>query len=320
VDSSSEDEAEDIQVPVSSDDDADDILNQSSEEDTGISEAEASELENSGGELENEKGRQKRKMWPENANAKKQKKGMQEDENVPKQRLNSQNKLVESESTGTGSYKYQVGEFVTAVYENVWLVAQVDIDQDKAGDTHVNLNYMERVGYNQFKWPKNHDLLLTLREDILTRCAPPGLVGSTIRANHVGLSAIDARAADVALAAVPVFYLKPNFNIFHHLIFLLFFSRSLFLFYSPLPRPRPGGHGMNSLVGEFIPCPPGRGRGRGNRTKMKTDVVKKKANVPDFSSTDKVKWGEGAKIKMNLSSTHQLESNCTYRTIPVRYR
>lgn len=30
---------------------------------------------------------------------------------------------------------------------------------------------------------------------------------------------------------------------------------------------------------------------------MKTDVVKKKANVPDFSSTDKVKWGEGAKIK-----------------------
>jgi hypothetical protein len=189
--SSSDEEADNIAVE-SSDDDADDIL-ASSDEDMG--QAESNEVENSGGELDNDK--QERR---ETRKTKSQKK-----ENANKQRKETQQ---------SDDYQYEVGEFVTAMYEDVWLVAQVDINQDKAEDTHVNLNYMERVGYNQFKWPKNHDLLLTLKEDILTRCAPPGLVGSSIRANHVGLNASDARAADVALAAVvPVFYLQPSFNI-----------------------------------------------------------------------------------------------------------
>jgi hypothetical protein len=116
---------------------------------------------------------------------------------------------------------FEIGEFVTAIYEDQWLVAQVDINQDQAGISHVNLSYMERVGDNQFKWPNHHDLLLTLKEDILTRCAPPGLVGSTIRAKYVGLKASDAQAADDALAAVV--YLQPfyfQFSLF--LISLLF--------------------------------------------------------------------------------------------------
>jgi hypothetical protein len=61
---------------------------------------------------------------------------------------------------------FEVGDYVTAVYDDTWLLAQVDIDQDKAGDTYVNLTYMERVGRNQFKWPKQEDRLLTLREDM----------------------------------------------------------------------------------------------------------------------------------------------------------
>ncbi len=134
--------------------------------------------------------------------AKKQRKETQEEGKI--RLLRKQNRKQESDDE-----QYEVGEFVTAVYEDEWLVAQVDIDQSKAGNTHVNLNYMEQVGYNQFKWPKNYDILLTLREDILTRCPPPGLVSSSIRANHVGLNAKDAHAADVALAAV--FYLQPNF-------------------------------------------------------------------------------------------------------------
>ncbi len=35
--------------------------------------------------------------------------------------------------------EYDVGDFVAAVYEDQWLLAQVDIDQDKAGKTHVIL-------------------------------------------------------------------------------------------------------------------------------------------------------------------------------------
>jgi hypothetical protein len=102
---------------------------------------------------------------------------------------------------------YEIGDFVTAIYEGKWLLAQVDINQDMAGDTHVNLNYMEWVGENQFRWPKHTDLLLTLKEDILTRCSTPVLVGSSIRALHVGLSPSEAMEANAALAAVV--YLQP---------------------------------------------------------------------------------------------------------------
>ncbi len=95
-----------------------------------------------------------------------------------------------------------MGDFVAAVYEGEWLLAQVDIDQDHAGDTHVNLAYMARVGKNQFKWPKQDDRLLTLREDILFKCDTPILVGSSIRASHVGLPGKQAAQADTALDLV----------------------------------------------------------------------------------------------------------------------
>jgi hypothetical protein len=97
---------------------------------------------------------------------------------------------------------YEVGDFVTALYDGNWLLAQVDINQDRAGDTHVNLSYMEKVGENQFRWPKHNDLLLTLKEDILTRGCTPVMVGSSIRAVFVGLSPTEAQEANMALAAV----------------------------------------------------------------------------------------------------------------------
>ncbi len=113
---------------------------------------------------------------------------------------------------------FEVGDFVAAVYEGEWLLAQVDIDQDQAGDTHINLAYMERVGKNQFKWPKQDDRLLTLREDILFKCDAPILVGSSIRASHVGLPGKQAAQADAAL--VLVVYLQKSlflslFTVFH---------------------------------------------------------------------------------------------------------
>jgi hypothetical protein len=156
-----------------------------------------SEVENNSGEdigpMGDEAQEKKRKSEPEQQQKKKQRR--------------EQEKL-----------SYEVGEFVTAMYENQWLVAQVDINQDKAGDKHVNLSYMERIGENQFRWPRHHDLLLTLKEDILTKCSVPCLVGNSIRALHVGLSAADALAADVALAAVAYLQL-----ILFQMVFLNFF-------------------------------------------------------------------------------------------------
>jgi hypothetical protein len=124
---------------------------------------------------------------------------------------------------------YEVGEFVTAVYEGQWLLAQVDIDQDQAGEDHVNLTYMTRVGKNQFKWPTQHDQLLTLREDILTKCCAPTLVGSTIRASHVGLSVKDAAEADAALVLVVYLQIISNFvsTLFLSTILKIFFQAFL---------------------------------------------------------------------------------------------
>jgi hypothetical protein len=115
---------------------------------------------------------------------------------------------------------YQVGDFVTAMYDGEWLLAQVDINQDMAGDTHVNLNYMECVGYNQFRWPKNMDLLLTLKEDILTKCSTPIMVGSSIRALHVGLTPREALEASAALNAV-VYLQSILFHNFFHSKYIL---------------------------------------------------------------------------------------------------
>jgi hypothetical protein len=294
--SSSEEEVDTGNIAVeSSEEDTDEIL-ASSEEET--SEAESSEVENSGGDLEDDQqeGRQKRKMVSKKKDkAKKQRNEKQEEENmVPKKRLRKQKEEVNSQDSD--GYQYEVGEFVTAVYEDVWLVAQVDINQDNAGDTHVNLNYMERVGYNQFKWPKNYDLLLTLREDILTRCAPPGLVGSSIRANHVGLNASDAHAADVALAAVPVFYLQPF--VFHGHPFTVYDTGTVpvFLFLSnlhscspPFPSTIPSSrrHQMNpsplgAWGGGVVQCLLGKGTVRywGREESRNEDLKEKGRQVP----------------------------------------
>jgi hypothetical protein len=46
---------------------------------------------------------------------------------------------------------YEVGDVITAIYEQQWLLTQVYIDQQKAGETHVNLAFMERVRKNQFR-------------------------------------------------------------------------------------------------------------------------------------------------------------------------
>jgi hypothetical protein len=146
---------------------------------------------------EKEKQQQKEKeKQQQKENGKGKKKKTAEEQTAEEQTVEEQ--TVEEEQ------EYQVGDFVVAVYEGKWLLAQVDIDQDNAGTSHVNLTYMEKVGDNQFKWPKHDDLLLTLKEDILFRCTTPMLVGSSIRASHVGLPHSEALRADAALDSVRV--------------------------------------------------------------------------------------------------------------------
>jgi hypothetical protein len=82
---------------------------------------------------------------------------------------------------------------------------------------------MEREEKNQFKWPKQEDRLLTLREDILFKCDAPILVGSSIRASHVGLPGKQAVQVDAALDLVVYLQLIlfPSLNIFFVLQLLM---------------------------------------------------------------------------------------------------
>ena len=61
---------------------------------------------------------------------------------------------------------------------------------------------MEKLGHNEFRWPERNDLLLTLKEDILFKVSDLRIVGSSIRASHVGLKDREAVDADTALALV----------------------------------------------------------------------------------------------------------------------
>lgn len=143
------------------------------------------------------------------------------DKEIQKSTVNAK----EKKNTSSAQQEYEVGEFVVAVYEGQWLLAQVDINQDHAGSSHVNLAYMEKVGDNQFKWPKHNDHLLTLKEDILFRCSTPMLIGSSIRASNVGLPPSEALKADAALDLVVYLQLILAFGQLFAVFFPGFFTK-----------------------------------------------------------------------------------------------
>jgi hypothetical protein len=130
-----------------------------------------------------------------------------------------QNSEVELEDE-TENMVFEVGDFVAAVYEGDWLLTQFDIDQGHAGDTHVNLTYMKKVGKTNLSGQsKMIGCLLTLWEDILFKCSAPILVGSSIRASHVGLPGNQAAQADAALDLI-VYLQQSLFSSFNQILVL----------------------------------------------------------------------------------------------------
>jgi len=101
-----------------------------------------------------------------------------------------------------GDEEFLPGQFVTAFYQGEWLLAVVEENQSDAGPDHLYLSYMERVGKNQFKWPHPPDVLLTWKDDILSKCPPPTSVGSLTRANHVSMAPSDMAFAEFAMDEV----------------------------------------------------------------------------------------------------------------------
>ena len=86
-------------------------------------------------------------------------------------------------SSGTAEL-YPVGSWVVAVYRAEWYVAQVEGEEpEEEEEGFTLLNYMERSGFNQFRWGKKKDVLKTRNCDILLKIDPPIPVSS----RHMGL-------------------------------------------------------------------------------------------------------------------------------------
>ncbi len=78
---------------------------------------------------------------------------------------------------------YPVGSWVVAVYKAEslaeWYVAQVEGEEpEEEEEGYTLLNYMERCGFNQFRWGKKKDVLKTRNSDILLKIDPPISVSS----------------------------------------------------------------------------------------------------------------------------------------------
>ena len=74
---------------------------------------------------------------------------------------------------------YNVGEYVAAIYDGLWYIAQVEGEEEDEEVTGFTLlRYMNRKGHNQFYWDSKPDLLKTNNKDILCKTQPPIPVSS----------------------------------------------------------------------------------------------------------------------------------------------
>lgn len=79
-------------------------------------------------------------------------------------------------STAVVRSNLKTGQFVSAIYQGDWYIAQViavTSDAEIASLHPYSLSYMTRKGPNMFVWPDRRDELLTFHEDILTRVGAP---------------------------------------------------------------------------------------------------------------------------------------------------
>lgn len=80
---------------------------------------------------------------------------------------------------------YEVGQFVTAVYQEQIYIAQVE----SLGEVHLKLSFMRPHGLARCNWPRKPDVLLVPRGDVLSIVQPPAPLSSMSR--FVGLSKED---------------------------------------------------------------------------------------------------------------------------------
>ena len=100
-----------------------------------------------------------------------------------------------------------IGEYVVAVYEEQWFLAEIVMDQSGVGQGYTRLKYMTIKGSNAFAWAHD-DVHTTLNEDILMEPVLPEPVNSR---GNLGLKKKDLEKV-LSLMVVVYFLLLKNFT------------------------------------------------------------------------------------------------------------
>ena len=86
---------------------------------------------------------------------------------------------VDEPGPGCAQPAHKVGQFVVAMYDSTWYIAQVEGEEpENKCEGFTLLKYMERKGHNQFVWGQVSDQLKTINTDILLTVEPPVPISS----------------------------------------------------------------------------------------------------------------------------------------------
>ena len=106
--------------------------------------------------------------------------------------------------------EYKVGDFVAAIYEEEWFVAQVEGEEpDEEEDGLILLKYMKQTGgrmKNSFIWPDKDDIFKTKESDILCKVSPPEPVSN----RAFGLNIADLNVVETMMVKWFMFFLLNN--------------------------------------------------------------------------------------------------------------
>jgi hypothetical protein len=96
--------------------------------------------------------------------------------------------LPDLDVPGPSTSSKSSSNYVVAVYEGQWFLAEICGDQKNVGRGYTRLSYMVIKGTNTFTWGDKEDLHVTCNEDILLRAVEPEPVNSR---GHLGLNKKD---------------------------------------------------------------------------------------------------------------------------------
>jgi hypothetical protein len=147
----------------------------------------------------------------------------QEDVDVEDVEEEGADELPDLDVPGPSNSSKSSSNYVVAVYEGQWFLAEICGDQKNVGRGYTRLSYMVIKGTNTFTWGDKEDLHVTCNEDILLRAVEPEPVNSR---GHLGLNKKDFVVVVSRVVVVYPFFSvlakgKAGGNFFYYKFFIM---------------------------------------------------------------------------------------------------